>query len=874
VVSMDTLSPMLRQYQAVKEQHPDALLFFRIGDFFEMFNEDARIAARVLDLTLTRKAAGKGTFIPLAGVPHHAADHYIGRLLKRGFRVAVCDQVEDPKTAKGIVRREVVRVVTPGTLTEPGQLSDKDNNFIVALWREPGAAEAGFGWAAADLSTGELWAAQLTDPRDLQTELARFRPAEIIAPEEDPGLRELAGDTGALWTLRPGWQFLPAEAAQVLKTHFQVRELGGLCSAEPRQVAALGALLAYLNDTQRAAAQHLTRVREFTSGDGMALDEATIRNLELVQSTLERDRHGSLLWALDATVTAAGARLLQHWLLRPLIEPAAINRRLDFVQALFDDGVRRDIVRTLLKGTSDLARLCSRLCLRRVGPRDLLGIAETLRLVPDLQRELAALPALAELAQQLDPCPETRAAIDTAIDPAAPATLKDGGVMAKGYSPELDELRSAAHGGKEWIAALQEQERQRSGINSLKIGFNRVFGYYLEITNANRASVPADYERKQTLANAERYITPALKEKEALVLNAEERMLALEARLFDAVRETVAGAVARLQLLAGVLAELDGVAALAETAANRRYVRPVIDDSERIEIREGRHPVIEQLVEEEPFVPNDLTLGGDEQLAVITGPNMAGKSTYIRQTALLVLMAQAGSFVPAAEARIGVVDRIFTRVGAADQLARGRSTFMVEMLETALILNRATKRSLLVLDEIGRGTSTFDGLAIAWAVAEHIAGAGGIGAKTLFATHYHELTELARVLSNVRNYNVAVREWNDEIIFLRRIVPGGADRSYGIQVARLAGLPRGVIERAKEILLDLEQGELGASNRPKQAGKDGQGAVVQPSLFDAAEPSAVVRELAAVTIDEMTPMAALNLLHELRAKARRETGEA
>ncbi len=858
---------MLRQYQSIKDQYPDALLFFRIGDFFELFNEDARIAARVLDLTLTRKAAGKGTYIPLAGVPHHAAEQYIARLIRRGFRVAVCDQVEDPKAAKGIVKREVVRVVTPGTVTEPGQLSDKDNNFLAALWRAPDG-EGAIGWAAADLSTGELWAAVLADPRDLQTELARFRPAELIVAEEDAGLRELAGDAaGALWTPRAGWQFAPAEARQVLREHFGVRETGGIVSDTPELIAALGALLAYLRETQQAAARHLTRVREYRAGDGMALDEATIRNLELVRSATDAGRTGSLLWALDSTVTAAGARLLQHWLLRPLTDPAAITVRLDRVAALHTDTLRREAVRTLLRDTSDLQRLGSRLCLRRIGPRDLLGIAATLRLVPGLKAELAALPALAPLAAQLDPCPEVRTLIEGAIAENAPATLKDGGVMAPGYSAELDELRTAARGGKEWIAALQEQERQRSGISSLKIGFNRVFGYYIEITNANRASVPADYERKQTLANAERYITPALKEKEAFVLHAEERMLALEEQLFAAVREEAAQQVVRLQDLAALLAELDVLAAFAENAANRRYVRPQVDDGGTIAIREGRHPVIEQLVEEEPFVPNDLALGGEAQLLVITGPNMAGKSTFIRQAALLVLMAQCGSFVPAAEARIGAVDRIFTRVGAADQLARGRSTFMVEMLETALILNRATERSLLVLDEIGRGTSTFDGLAIAWAVAEHIAGSGGIGAKTLFATHYHELTELARVLSNVRNYNVAVREWNDEIIFLRRIVEGGADRSYGIQVARLAGLPPAVIGRAKEILFKLEQGELNA-NRPRLAG--GTKEPEQLSLFEPAV-SPVVHELVELNVDGLTPLAALNLLAELKRKAVRET---
>jgi DNA mismatch repair protein MutS len=834
---------MFRQYQAAKARQPDALLFFRMGDFYEMFYDDARIAARVLGLALTSRSKGEN-YVPMAGVPHHAVDSYLRRLIRAGYKVAICEQLEDPREAKGLVERDIVRVVTPGTLTEESMLEARTQNYLAAILPAAGGphgptrpsspeaeshrgADGGAGaprpsaLAWVDLSTGEFWVAEPSS-ESLPDELSRIHPAECLLPEslrlEDERPAALA-DLDLLVTYRPDWTFSPDTGERELCRHFAVGGLEGFgCEGMTVALGAAGALLEYLRETQKTELGHLRKLTPYRPADFLILDRATQRSLELVETARERSAVGSLLWVLDETATAMGARLLRQWLLSPLTDPAAINRRLDLVQAFAeDDGVRTQ-VRAALRRSSDLERLAARLGCLRASPRDLLGLAQSLALVPDLSTLLSGSgrQAFAELAGGLDPVPEAHDLIAQAIDPQSPASLREGGVIRRGYSQELDDLRVTGRDGRQWLAEFQAREVQRTGISTLKVGYNDVFGYYIEVTHTHRERVPADYVRKQTLKNAERYVTPELREFGEKVLAGEERALELEESLFQEVRAQVACFTGRIQQTAQALARLDVLADLAEVARKNRYVRPVVDDSLVLDIADGRHPVLERTLTEERFVPNDTALDpASAQVAVITGPNMAGKSTYIRQVALILLMAQMGSFVPARSARVGVADRIFTRVGAADELARGRSTFMVEMTEAANILNNASARSLIVLDEIGRGTSTFDGLAIAWAASEYLH--EHVGARTLFATHYHELTELELLLPRVKNFNVAVREWGDEVVFLHKILPGGTDKSYGIQVARLAGLPREVIDRAKTILANLEQEELDETARPKLA---------------------------------------------------------
>lgn len=851
----DRLTPMMRQYRRIKAQNPDALLFFRMGDFFELFFEDAEVASKALGLTLTTRDRHSETPVPMAGVPWHSAERYIARLIRAGHRVVVCDQVEDPATARGLVERAVTEVVTPGTALAEGLLTARENNFLAAAAVEKGTV----GVAVADVSTGEFGIDEA--PLDRLAEmLERWRPREILLAEES----DLVSPEGILVSRRPGWQFTPAEGEETIRRHFGIVSLDGLGLGSPGPgLGAAGALLRYLKEVRNADLKHITGIRRLESATTMYLDDATRRNLEIFKPAFPDGPDTSLLHVLDRTATAAGARRLRAWLEQPLLDPAAIEARLSAVADLIENAAPRDRLADLLKQAHDLERLLGRAACGKAGPRDLKALGETALLTPAL-REAAALlgaPRLRALAAEIRDLALLGRRLEAALVEDPPALATEGGIFREGFNAELDELRSGSLSGKQWIAALQERERARTGIPSLKVGFNRVFGYYLEVTRTHQALVPADYIRKQTLVNAERYVTPDLKEEESRVLGAEERIRKIEQDLFRALREEVVGEAAAIRETAGALAELDAFLGLARTAREQGYVRPAIVEEPVLMIREGRHPVVERLLPPGSFVPNDLEMDLDSrQLLIITGPNMAGKSTYLRQAALIVLMAQIGSFVPAAEARVGIVDRIFTRIGATDQIARGRSTFMVEMQETAAILRNATARSLVVLDEVGRGTSTFDGLSIAWAVTEHLHDGPGGHPRTLFATHYHELTHLARDLSRVVNLNVLVKEWNDEVRFLHRIVPGAADRSYGIQVARLAGLPGAVLDRARDVLGHLEAGRFDQVEQSVH-----EGGALQLSLFTPLTEEWRA-DLEKIDTDRLTPLEALEALHRLKRK--------
>ena len=803
-----SLTPMMQQYQSIRRSlPPDTLLLFRLGDFYELFFEDAKLAADILNVALTKRNG-----MPMCGVPFHAAEGYIGKLIKAGHRVAICDQVSEPQPGK-IVERQVSQIVSPGTISDFQLLEARRNNFLAAVNR----VKNRFGLALIDVSTGEFRVAELVGDVAVQDELARFAPAEIII--SDAGGFELPQASPY-----DGYTFEPEQAAELLRDHFKVQSLDGFgCGQMPAATGAAGAVIHYLKHQLRRSVNHIRRLGAFLPDEAVALDLATQQNLELVGSR-SGTRDTSLLQALDRTVTAMGARLLRQWILKPLRKRQTIQQRHDLVGLLLDQSFLLNACRETMRSIRDIERTLGRISQGSGNARDLAAIRSSLEVLPDLQHHLAMLnrTALAsdglcaELEKQIHLLPDLLELLTKALVHEPPALLKEGGIFQIGYDPELDELRSASTSGKEWVAALQQREIERTGIKSLKVRFNSVFGYFIEVTNTNLSAVPADYVRKQTTVNGERFITPELKEFEAKILGADERSKQLEYQLFLKLREQTLERLGELQETAGAIAQLDVLSAFAETARLFGYCRPVLTDTRRIEITDGRHPVLDQNLTDEKFVPNDCLLDGDEhRLMLITGPNMAGKSTYIRQIALLVLMAQIGSYVPAKSAEIGMVDRIFTRVGASDDLARGLSTFMVEMNETANIINNATDRSLVILDEIGRGTSTFDGLSIAWSVAEHLH--DSIGARTLFATHYHEMTELETVCSGVKNYNVAVREWNDRIIFLRKIQRGPSDKSYGIQVARLAGLPSSVIDRAKEILANLEASELNAQGKPRLA---------------------------------------------------------
>ncbi len=849
-------TPLMEQYAAIKRQHPGEILLFRLGDFYEMFYEDAKTASGLLGIVLTSRAKGEDR-VPMCGIPYHSSQTYIGRLLKAGKRVAVCEQTQTPEEAEGLVDRAVVRVITPGTLIEESILDEKRNNYLAAF-----TPDGGLAWV--DTSTGRFLLEDVA-PGHLLDEIARLAPAEtLVASEKDVERAKVA--SGGIVTLWHEWAFEPGASRRDLAAHFGVANLAGFgCDELGASVGAAGAILAYLKETQRGPLKHIVRLEKHIAAGRLFLDRQTQSSLELTETQRAGERAGSLLWVLDRTQTAMGARLMREWVTSPLADLDAIRARQDQVAALVADRSRRGDVQTALKPIGDVERMLARVGAGRAHPRDLVG----------LRTSLAALPGLSRASgQSFEEHGTLRARLESAIVDEPPHLMTDGGMIRGGFDAELDKLRSIAHDGKAWLAAFEKSEVERTGIASLKVGFHRVFGYFIEVTNVHRERIPPDYVRKQTLKDAERFITPELKDYETQVLHADERSRKLEQEIFKRVRDLVANEIAPLQQTARAIAELDGIVSLAQVAEEHDYVRPVVDDSKLIEVRDGRHPVLEKLIREK-FVPNDLVVGNGQRVLLITGPNMAGKSTYIRQAALLALMAQMGSFVPAKSARVGCVDRIFTRVGASDELTRNASTFMIEMNETANILNHATDRSLVILDEIGRGTSTYDGMSIAWAVTEHLH--DRVGARTLFATHYHELTELGRVLPGVKNLHVDVKEWGESVIFLHRIVDGPTDKSYGIHVARLAGIPREVVERAKTILAGLEALTLDDKDRPRMAKKPRPGDMEQLSLFAdmlkaRSEPkvNALVAELAKLDPNRMTPLEALAKLLELVGKAKAE----
>ncbi|MFZ5824366.1 MAG: DNA mismatch repair protein MutS [Bacillota bacterium] len=864
---------MFAQYLKIKEEYPDCILFYRLGDFYETFMDDAELAARELELTLTGRDGGKAMGrVPMAGIPYHAAESYIARLIERGYKVAICEQVEDPKATKGLVRRDVTRVVTPGTLVEPRLLQEKLNNYLAAVTY----GKTGFGLAVADLSTGEFAACELGGAdglRQLLDELGRLEPREVII---EPGLaaeQRLVGplkSAGVALSTFESRHFNQTDAYRRLTGHFGVSTLTGFgCEHLPLATGAAGAALAYLAETQKTTLSHITGLTVYYPGQFMMLDPATRRNLELTRSIRDGGRKGTLLWVMDRTVTSMGGRMLKSWLERPLLDLEPVIRRHEAVGELVHKPVLRADLRALLQEVYDLERLAGRVAYGTANAKDLIALKGSLVALPSIRVALeeAGAKRLTGLRESLDMLDDVRDLIEQAIADEPALAITEGNIIKDGYHEEVDRLRKAAREGKSWIAALESRERERTGIRSLKVGYNKVFGYYLAVTNANRSMVPDDYIRKQTLANEERYITPELKELEETVLGSDEKLMALEYDLFLGIRQQVASQVSRIQDSARAVAELDVLAAFAEVAALYGYVRPLIDTSTRLELKDARHPVLERVMAEGSFVPNDTYLDTEEnRLVLITGPNMGGKSTVMRAAALAVILAQAGAFVPASSAHIGLVDRVFTRVGASDDLATGQSTFMVEMTEVANILHAATERSLVVLDEVGRGTATFDGLSIAWAITEHIA--QQIRCRTMFATHYHELCELEGMLHGVVNFSMAVVEKGEDIVFLRKLVRGGADRSYGIQVGRLAGLPASVVERAREILLTLEEEEgERQSRREVAAQKLRQKPSVQLTFFEEKK-HPVVEELLGLNILALTPIEALNLLYQLQAKAK------
>ncbi|MBW2028322.1 MAG: DNA mismatch repair protein MutS [Deltaproteobacteria bacterium] len=868
---MTQLTPMLRQYLGIKSEHPDAILFFRMGDFYEMFFDDAKVASRILGITLTSRGAYNGEKVPMCGVPHHASKNYVGKLIENGWKVAICEQTEDPKAVKGIVRREVVRVVTPGSAVDEGGADGKTNLYMAAI----SGGEKGYGLACVDLSTGEFRVTQAGNWDELLDELGRIDPAEVLVPEED-NLAVRRGLSDYRLEVLQRDVFSRPKAEALLKEQMGVRSLAGFGIEEMEQgIRAAGAIAYYLLETQKASPAHIREMRTYHLGDYMFLDEPTIQNLELFHTMRRRTSKGSLFHILDKTVTPMGSRLLRRWIGYPLVDVVEIRRRLAAVSDFRDDRIFREEIRDQLGGVYDLERLNGRISLGRANGRDLVALKSSIHRLPSIKERLAGSTSelLTDIALRIDTLEEIAHLIDRSICEEPPVSTKEGGIIKEGYDEKLDQLISVSRDGKKWIAQLEAKEQERTGIPSLKIGYNKVFGYYIEVSRANLHLVPSDYIRKQTLVNGERYVTEALKEYEEMVLGAEEKRVAREYELFEEVREQIAGENQRIKETARLVSEVDVLAGLAEAAEAYGYTCPQVNEGGDIHVLDSRHPVIEQTVREEDFVPNDIHLDDkDQQVLIITGPNMAGKSTILRQTALTVLMAQMGSFVPASSAVIGIVDRIFTRIGASDDLTKGQSTFMVEMNETANILRHATPRSLVILDEIGRGTSTYDGLSIAWAVAESLHDRDGKGVRTLFATHYHELTELVTTKKRVKNFNVAVKEWKDQIIFLRKMVEGGTSRSYGIQVARIAGIPREVIERAKEILENLEGEGIDEAGRPRIAQSRIEARREDPlqlNLFGSQDRRLreYIREL---DISRMTPVQALNELNRLKESLERE----
>jgi len=882
----------MKQYLEIKSSHRDAILFFRMGDFYEMFFEDAVVASRELDLVLTSRDKNAEQPVPLAGIPHHAVEGYLARLISKGYKVAICEQTEDPRFAKGIVKRAVTRVVTPGTVLEDSLLSQRANNYLAAVCRN----RKSFGLAVADVSTGTFLTTQLegadADQR-LLTEITRFKPAECIVPRElanDPELKSLLlGGSDMPVISHDPEPFQPDRASELVCNHFKVASVGGLgLDDRPLALGAAGAIISYVGINQPTILGNLSEIRPYSISDTMVLDATTLRNLELVRNIRDGSTKGTLLEVLDNCTSAMGSRLMRRWLLEPLLDPEAIERRLDGIEEIGRNIFLRQGLKDAISSVLDMERIVSRVVAGTANARDMVALRTSLEMVPAIQEVVrSADPSvksdiLTELGGSLTGLPEVTELLSTALVEEPPAGLKEGGLIRDGYSEELDEFQQASRDGKGWMKELEKNQRERTGIKNLRVRFNNVFGYFIEVTRSNLDLVPDDYVRKQTMANAERYITEELKEKESVILTAEEKLCALEYELFCKLREQVAQSARDIQVQARCIATLDILVSLAELALDRDYVRPEITSTDEIFLRESRHPVVECNLDS-IFVPNDVELDcSQNQLVILTGPNMAGKSTYMRQIALCNVMAQMGSFVPAKYAKIGLVDRIFTRVGAYDDLTRGQSTFMVEMLELANILNSATDRSLILLDEIGRGTSTFDGLSIAWSVAEYIHDRRNIGAKTVFATHYHQLTELAEVLERVQNRNIAVKEDEGDIVFLRKVVPGGTNKSYGIQVGKLAGLPRKVLSRAEEILGKLEEDSVACiddrSNRARaRSARKGPRAqrhtqllffTDMPSDEEPDPPDPVVEELKDVDLNVLTPLEALNKLSELQAKAR------
>lgn len=873
-------TPLMRQYNEIKGRNPDTVLLYRMGDFYELFNEDAKIAAKILGITLTSRNHGGAEQTPLAGFPHHALDRYANRLVKAGHKIAICEQVEDPKQAKGIVKRDIIEIISAGTATEDTFIDERTDNNIVAIF----GVDKNYGIAISDLSTGFFQTFELP-LASLEQELVRIDPSEFLLDEGADAelydfLRRALPQT--VVTRFDGWKFSYDHAAETLKNHFSVLSLDGLgLEAWPLSVSASGALLAYLKEQKKSDLQHITTLSLRNQSEFAELDPATIRNLELLKPIMSDDSGGTLISVLDHTGTAMGARLLKRWITRPLKSIPEITERLNCVDCCKKDPYLRGELELLLKRVADIERLIGKVTFERANARDLVALKQSLETFPRIVKTLSSvqLPRLRALAESLDNFIELADGIGATLVENPPLSLREGGIIRQGVSAELDDIKNAAVNGKQWIAQLQETERKRSGISSLKIGFNKVFGYYIEISNANRDAVPEDYIRKQTLVNGERYITPDLKEMEGKVLGAEERLSSIEYELFVNLRREVASHCSRIQKAAEAIAALDVFVALGKVAAQYNYCRPVLGEGADFVIRDGRHPVVERMEHVEQFIPNDTEMYAKEsQILLITGPNMAGKSTYLRQTALIAIMAQMGSFVPASFAQIGIVDKFFTRVGASDRLARGQSTFLVEMIEVANILNNATDSSLILLDEVGRGTSTFDGISIAWAVAEYLHETAGKHGRTLFATHYHELAEMELLYTRIKNLHVKVKEWNDKIVFLRKIDTGSCDHSYGIQVARLAGVPKKVILRAREILANLENMELTPDHKPVLARHHAQtttASATQTDLFangiqlnalDALH-AEVIQQLQDLDVNLLTPLEALNLVSDLKKKA-------
>ena len=867
------MSPMMQEYCKTKEEYKDCILFYRLGDFYEMFFDDALLVSKELELTLTGKDCGLEERAPMCGIPFHAADTYINRLIERGHKVAICEQVEDPKKAKGLVKRAVIRVVTPGTTLDATSLDESKNNYLMSIV----SIADRFGCAIADITTGDCFLTEVPNSQKLVDEINKFSPAEIICNDsffmsgvDTDDLKERLGI--CIFSL-DAWYFDDDTCRKELREHFHVTNLEGLgISDYDSGIIAAGALFLYLKETQKTALSQMTTIRPYTAERYMLIDSSSRRNLELVETLREKQKRGSLLWVLDKTKTAMGARTLRSFVEQPLIDAEEINRRLEALEELNEKPMLRDEIREYLNPVYDLERLVSRISFKSANPRDMVAFASSLEMIPYIKQVLKDFqaPILKEIYEDMDSLEDITDLIKHAIVDEPPLAQKDGGIIREGFNEDVDKFRSARTDGKKWLTELETKERERTGIKSLKIKYNRVFGYALEVTNTFKELVPENYIRKQTLANAERYITEELKNLENMILGAEDKLYALEYELFSNVRDRVGQEVIRIQRTAKAIAGLDVFASLALVAERNHYVRPKVNEGGIIDIKGGRHPVVEQMIDNDMFIANDTYLDNTKKrVSIITGPNMAGKSTYMRQTALIVLMAQIGSFVPADKAVVGIVDRIFTRVGASDDLASGQSTFMVEMTEVANILRNATAKSLLILDEIGRGTSTFDGLAIAWAVIEHISNTKLCGAKTLFATHYHELTELEGKLSGVTNYCIAVKEKGDDIVFLRKIVKGGADKSYGIQVAKLAGVPDSVINRAKELVEELSDADITAAVKdlasPKKKPKVEMD-MAQMSLFDTVQDNDIIEELKGIDIGNLTPMEALNTLYNLQNK--------